>query len=185
MSERVEAAPSALILEHGDALANAARLGPLLDLACGGGRNTLAAARAGLPIIGIDQDAKALARLDRVASEAGLDLSCVRADLETSFGIPIKSRSCGAVLVFRFLYRPLAPAIATLLAPGGLLLYETFTIHQKNLSQGPRNPAFLLESGELTTLFPTLEILAFEELTLSEPWPQSVARLVARRPGPG
>ena len=159
----------------------AASRGPILDLACGAGRNALATARWDVPVVGLDRDADALGRLQRAAVEAGLRVWCARADLETAHGIPVKPGSCGAVLVFRFLYRPLSAAIVDALAPGGLLLYETFTIHQKKMHQGPRNPAFLLQPGELPTLFPGLETLASEELTIPEPWPQCVARLVARK----
>ena len=55
------------------------------------------------------------------------------------------SDCCGAILVFRFLHRPLAQDIERVLAPGGLLLYETFTTQQRELERGPRNAAFLLE----------------------------------------
>jgi hypothetical protein len=84
--------------------------------------------------------------------------------------------------VFRFLFRPLAGAIEAALAPGGLLLYETFTIHQRSLGQGPRNPAFLLDPGELRTLFPKLEVLAYWEGLAADPEPEAVARLTAQRP---
>ena len=111
----------------------------------------------------------------------GLPVQGLRADLETPHGIPVRPGSCGAILVFRFLFRPLAPAIAAALAPGGLLLYETFTVDQRSLPQGPRNPAFLLEHGELPRLFPTLEVLEAWEGIRSGPEPEAVASLCARR----
>jgi hypothetical protein len=87
------------------------------------------------------------------------------------------------VLVFRYLWRPLAPALAALLAPGGLLVYETFTLAQEKLPHGPRNPAFLLRPGELRELFPGLRVRLFEEgLFGAGPERQALARLVAERP---
>ena len=87
------------------------------------------------------------------------------------------------ILVFRFLFRPLAPAIVEALAPGGLLLYETFTIHQRDLGEGPRNPAFLLHDGELPELFARLETASHWEGLTPGPAPQALARLAARKPG--
>ncbi len=84
--------------------------------------------------------------------------------------------------MFRFLFRTLAPAIEAALAPGGLLLYETFTRDQARLDGGPRNPQFLLEPGELRSLFPGLEVLAYEEGTRAGGRPEAHASLAARKP---
>lgn len=159
-------------------LLEAGRLGPVLDLACGYGRHSLAAARLGLPVLALDRDEEVLRALQRIAPPL---VQCVRTDLETGFDIPVAPASCGAVLVFRFLFRPLVQAIAEALRPGGLLLYETFTTHQRKLGQGPRNPAFLLEPNELPSLFGSLRPIAYEELVTEGPHPAALARLAARR----
>jgi SAM-dependent methyltransferase len=170
--------PSAHLLAELPRLRAARAQGPVVELACGRGRNALAVAAAALPVVGIDRDPEALAGLRAAARNLEL-----RADLETPHGIPLRTGSCGAILVFRFLFRPLAAAIEAALAPGGLLLYETFTLAQRSLGQGPRNPAFLLAPGELRELFSGLEVLAYSESTVALPWPQALARLTARRPG--
>jgi hypothetical protein len=126
----------------------------------------------------MDRDREALRAIRRTASPL---IECVRADLETGNGIPVASKSFGAILVFRFLFRPLAPAIVEALRPGGLLLYETFTIHQKDFPQGPKNAAFLLEPGELPQLFGALRLIAYQEIVTPGPQPAALARLVARR----
>jgi len=163
-------------------LLDAAAWGPVLDLACGRGRNARHAAAWGARTVGIDRNAEHLVELRRAARAEGLPLFGVRADLETGSGIPAKPGSCGAILVFRFLSRALAPAIVEALAPGGLLLYETFTVHQRKLGYGPENPAFLLRDGELPALFPTLEILAHWEGTEERgERPEAVARVTARK----
>lgn len=174
--------PSVLLAEQRQAIARAARLGPVLDLACGRGRHALALAERGLPCVAMDRDPEALAALSAAARPRGLPLVPVRTDLETDHGIPVRAGSCGVILVFRFLFRPLAPAIVKALAPGGLLLYETFTEHQRDLAYGPRNPAFLLRAGELRALFPELEEISYHEGPTPGPRPQHLARLAARRP---
>jgi SAM-dependent methyltransferase len=175
-------APSPHLLAVLSRLREAAALGPVLDLACGRGRNALAAAEAGIAVVGVDRDPLALSELCGEARARRLRVSGLRADLESGAGIPVRPGTCGAILVFRFLFRPLAPAIEAALAPGGLLLYETFTVHQRSLGHGPRNPAFLLEPGELPRLFPGLEVLAASEGISEGPPPQALARLAARRP---
>ena len=67
------------------------------------------------------------------------------------------------------------------LAPGGYLLYETFTEHQLELEGGPKNPNFLLKTGELPKLFSSLEIVEYSEELRAKPQ-QAVATLLARQP---
>lgn len=172
-------APAAFLTEHLPRLCAAP--GPVLDLACGSGRNAIAAARAGCAVIGLDRSAAALAQLADRARAAQSAVQAVRADVETGHGIPFAPQSFGAVLVFHFLFRPLAPEIARLLRPGGWLLYETFTTAQRTLPGGPRNPAFLLRPGELPRLFPTLTPIHHAEVTTQS---RATARLLARKPPP-
>ncbi len=161
-------------------------LGPVLDLACGRGRHALACVRAGCATLALDRDAEALASLvDAGRSLGAADrgaLLCARCDIETEHEIPVAAGSCGTILVFRFLFRPLAGAITAALAPGGLLVYETFTRDQRDLGYGPKRDEFLLARGELPGLFPDLEVVEYEEGLIEAPRPRHTARLVARRP---
>ncbi|MBW2267541.1 MAG: class I SAM-dependent methyltransferase [Deltaproteobacteria bacterium] len=170
-------------LEQSRALVQAAAaLGPVVDLACGRGRNALAVAGWGTRVIGIDRNPDVLNELAGAAHRARLPVQCVRADLEAEFGFPLKPRSCGAILVFRFLCRRLAPRIVEALAPGGLLLTETFTLDHRQFGYGPTREAFLLAAGELPTLFPELVIDAtWEGVSNAGPRPEAVARLRAFR----
>jgi len=178
-----EAEPAALLRAELERLRAAASAGPVLDLACGRGRNALALARAGLPVIGLDLDRERLEALRASALAGALPVALLRADLEAGARIPLADASCGAVVVFRYLHRALAREIVRVLAPGGLLLYETFTRSQRGIAQHPKNPAFLLEPGELPKLFAALEPLHVEEAVVSAPVPEAVARLVARKRG--
>ena len=176
--------PSPWFVAHAVRLREASRLGVVCDLACGRGRHALAAAELGARVVAIDRSRDALHELGQRARSRALAIHRIRADLETARGIPLRPGSCGAILVFRFLFRPLAPAIVECLAPGGLLLYETFMIHQRDVPYGPRNPAFLLDPGELRQLFGALEVLSCSEGWSDAPRPEALARLAARRPHP-
>ncbi|MBW2542202.1 MAG: class I SAM-dependent methyltransferase [Deltaproteobacteria bacterium] len=171
--------PSEFFVQQLDRIRAASRLGAVVDLACGRGRHTLAAAEAGIPIVGIDRNRNLLAEL-HAAAQPTLTFETILADLENPSEIPLRSGCCGAVLVFRYLHRPLIPAIQRVLAPGGLLVYETFTNDQRALESGPRNPDHLLESNELPELFSELEILDHWEGLTSGDEPAQVARISAR-----
>lgn len=175
-------APSPFVLAQEAALRETARHGQVLDLACGRGRHARLIAGWGLSVVALDRDREALAALAAAARGGGLPIAPLRADAEARGGLPLRPASFRAVLVTRFLFRPLAPALAALLEPGGLLIYETFTIHNRNLGQGPRNPAFLLESGELPRLFPGLVPVTAQEGLREVPFREWVASLAARRP---
>ena len=176
------ALPSPFCVEHLATAVGAAGARPVLDVACGRGRHALAAARAGARVVGLDRSVEALGELRSRAALAGLTVACARSDLETGWGLPVEPASCGAVFVFRYLFRPLAPSLAAALAPGGILLFETFTQDQGKLPYGPNNPDFLLSPGELPRLFPELDILAHWEGRTAGDRPEALARLIARRP---
>ncbi len=170
------------VLAHLDRLRDAAARGPVVDLACGRGRNALAIAAHGIPVIGVDRNTEFLLELSSAARAHQLAIRAVRADLEAAPAPPLAERRCGALVVCRYLHRPLAPVLEKLLAPGGWLLYETFTVHQRDLGYGPENPSFLLQPDELPALFPGLAIEMHWEGLTDEPRPAAVARLAARKP---
>jgi SAM-dependent methyltransferase len=157
-----------------------ARRGPILDLACGRGRHALAAARAGWRTVALDRNGSALAEM---SGASHLDtLSRVRADVAHQHGIPFREGTFSAILVFRFLFRPLAAQIEAVLQPGGLLIYETFTRAQRSLGWGPTRAAYLLREDELPSLFPGLTVIASEACTTQGERPEAVARLAAVKP---
>jgi hypothetical protein len=82
------------------------------------------------------------------------------------------------VLVTRYLQRDLFPSLRDAVKPGGLVLYETFTVGQLRLGFGPRSPAHLLGRRELSDRFDGFEVMFYDEIDA----PEAVARLVARKP---
>jgi hypothetical protein len=112
-------------------------------------------------------------------------LTKVRADLEAGLAWPLGSQHFDLVVVTNYLHRPILPDIAAAVAPGGLLLYETFALGNERFGK-PSNPDFLLLPGELAAAVAgRLEVLAFEEVELGVPRPAVVQRIAARAPSKG
>jgi SAM-dependent methyltransferase len=146
-------------------------------VACGRGRHALLLAAAGFDVTAVDRDERAVTDLDAQARELGVSLHACVGDLEKA-DADLGDGVFDLVVVFRYLHRPLFPTLRRALRPGGVLVYETFTRAQAALGH-PRNPAFLLEEGELLRLVAPLEVLASGE---GEHEGSFVARVVARRP---
>jgi len=154
------------------------RGGKVLDVACGRGRHALLLASAGFDVHAIDRDPDAIAFVQATAERLRLSLTCEVVDLETD-PLPALPAPCDAVLVFNYLHRPLMPSLRAALAPGGRLFYETFTLQQAERGH-PRNPAFLLQAGELPTLAAPLAVLRSREGEFDG---RFVASVVAERRG--
>ena len=138
------------------------RGGRALDVACGRGRHALWLAAAGFDVTAVDRDAEAIARAGEIARHAGLRITTSVVDLETDPPPSLGSQAYDVVLVFNYLHRPLMPMIRDAVKPGGRLIYETFTRRQAERGH-PRNPAFLLEDGELERLVAPFSILRSRE----------------------
>lgn len=152
--EPVVSGPSSWLLASADLLPPGR--GRALDVACGRGRHALLLAAAGFAVHAVDRDDAALASLETAARRLDLPVTVARVDLED--GVPDLGRGYVLATVFHYLHRPLFPTLVDALAPGGLLLYETFTVDQAAVGH-PRNPDFLLEHGELARLVSPLEVL--------------------------
>ena len=147
--------PSSWLLECADLLPP--ERGRALDVACGRGRHALLLAAAGFDVHAVDRDEAALGSLDAAARRLGLPVTVETLDLES--GRPnVGDGAYALVTVFHYLHRPLFPAVLAAMAPGALLLYETFTVDQAALGR-PTNPAFLLEHGELPRLVAPLDVV--------------------------
>lgn len=152
--------------------------GEVLDLACGHGRHARHLAERGYRVTAVDRDPAALAGLAGVPS-----VRAVRADLEGA-PWPFGGDAFDGVVVANYLHRPLFDALAASLAPGGVLIYETFM--QGNERYGkPSNPDFLLRPGELAEAWRgRLEVVAFEQGRVARPKPAVVQRICALRGPP-
>jgi tellurite methyltransferase len=147
-----------------------------LDVAMGRGRHALVLAAAGFRTFGVDLSEPAVVEARARARARGLALNAWCADLTRP---TLPASFFDVIVVARYLQRDLSRALAEALAPGGVLLYETFTRRQLERGRGPRSPDHLLEPGELPCLFPDLEELFYEEP--GDPAADALARLAARR----
>ncbi len=128
-----------------------------VDLACGGGRNTLWLARHGYEVDALDISETAIEALEKRSE--GLPVHPKVVDLDSYR--PPKGRY-DLVLMVNFLGRDLLRRTADALGPGGLCIVETYMKHPEN--EKPGNPDFMLEPGELKRLFAEgYEILGYEE----------------------
>ncbi len=143
---------AALLLDHLDLITGLDSALPVLDLACGKGRNGLALAQRGIAVVFADRSASALEVVDQQLKTRALPGRTWQVDLEQP-GIDLFSgASFSAALGFCYLYRPLFPGLMSAVMPGGLVIYETFTIEQLRFGR-PHNPDFLLHPVELQKIF--------------------------------
>jgi SAM-dependent methyltransferase len=144
-----------------------------LDVAMGSGRNAVALARAGFLTCGVDIRLDAVRDAKAAALAEGVRIDGWCADLTR---YPLPRGRFDLVIVCRYLQRDLFPALRDAVAPGGIVLYETFTTRQRELGRPPTSPDHLLEPGELRKAFDGFDRLFYEEVAA----PDAVARLAAR-----
>ena len=147
-------APSPWLLACADLLPAGGRA---LDVASGRGRHALLLAAAGFEVTAMDREREALDALESQARTNEVSVRTMVADLEAA-PPDLGEASFDLIVVFRYLHRPLVPALTRALAPGGFVVYETFTRAQATRGH-PKNPDFLLEAGELPRLLVPLETL--------------------------
>lgn len=165
--------PSPWVVRH---LSHLPKGGLILDLACGSGRHARLLTAQGHPVLAVDRDAAVLAGL------AGCPgVTTLAADLEGS-DWPLAGRQFAGVVVTNYLWRPRLLDVCTLLASGGVLIYETFMVGNEAYGK-PSNPEFLLRSQELRAVAVAagLREIAFEEGYVATPKPALRQALCAVR----
>lgn len=133
-----------------------------LDFASGMGQNGLWMASQGyiVDLMDISREALAIARGEMTMRNLR-NVNLLQIDLE---GIELEPSRYEVVCVFRYLKRDLLPQLVKTIKPGGRILYETYNLSYLNLVPG-FNVDFLLQSGELRTVFSGWQILLDNEQT--------------------
>ena len=171
-------------IQHGDEAASAwmqrwsHRLpegGSVLDVACGRGRHARWFHQRGLKVVAVDRSAEAIAAIGLRAEHCE---SCV-ADIENG-PWPFAGRQFDVIVVTNYLWRPLLPTLLASLAPGAVLIYETFAAGNETVGK-PSSSDFLLQPGELLRVCQRLRTIAFEEGFEDRPSQRFVQRIVAAR----
>jgi SAM-dependent methyltransferase len=150
-------APSAWVMS---ACARIPRELCVVDIAAGAGRHAAAVAETGRTVVAVDFIEAAVRQAARHPSLLGV--------VADAWLLPFAYGTLEAILCTNFLERDLVEDLKALLRPGGYLVYETYTVDHLRLVEerrvrAPRNPAYLLQPGELTRLLAPFEILDSRE----------------------
>jgi len=144
--------------------------GRVLDVAAGSGRNARWLAEQGLQVSAIDRDATAMDTLSQYGIHAQVH------DLEAA-AWPFPAESFDAIIVCRYLYRPIFPYLIYSLNWHGVLIVETFMQGQESYGR-PSNPDFLLRPGELEEWFANqMQVISFEQGLLQQDPPAMIQRI--------
>ncbi len=146
-----------------------------LDLACGTGRHFDRLVQAGYRVVGTDVSGEALARAAIDHETRRRNLQLIHADLDDW---PFSPQAFDLILQCDYLERRILPHLMAAVKSGGYALVETFMRGETPNREGPSNPDYLLQPGELAVVFDSWEILALGE----EHATTSRAHILARRP---
>jgi SAM-dependent methyltransferase len=150
----------------------------VLDVACGHGRHAWWFYRLNHTLTLVDRSQAAMDAITIAAPACNK----VVADIENG-PWPLTGRQFDAVVVTNYLWRPLMPTLLASLAPGGVLIYETFTAGNETVGK-PSRADFLLQPGELLRVCKDLRVVAFEDgfiQSAGNTTPRFVQRVVAVR----
>jgi SAM-dependent methyltransferase len=154
------------------------RGGSALDLAGGAGRHAIWLAQQNWKVTLIDISETGVEQARQNAGPLASHIHFVVDDLtrfkasQTEFEARFE-----VVMAFFYLERKIFSEMVKAVRPGGLLVYKTLTLAQAKLADGPKNPAHLLQPGELLQLADGLRILHYQE----EVAEKATAELVARK----
>lgn len=153
-------------------------------MACGRGRHLRWFCSRSHPVTGVDRAPDAIESVADLVSSG--QAQAVVADIENG-PWPLmqggKTRQFDAVVVTNYLWRPLFITLLDSLAPGGVLLYETFATGNETVGK-PSRADFLLRPGELLQVCKDLRVVAYEDGFLGTP-DRFVQRISAVRPPVG
>lgn len=169
--------PSSWFTWHDFLIREGARV---LDVACGEGRHSVAAAARGAHVVALDRDDAKLELGREFARAESLDIDWQTVDLESEWP---ELGVFDAVLVFNYLDRVRMSRILDRVAPGGILIMETFLATQRAFGWGPTSDDHLLKPGEIKKLVAPLEILHGREVVEpvdTDRW-RAIAGIVAER----
>ena len=161
--------------------------GCVLDLGCGLGNLSMAAARAGATVTALDASENAVTDLNRRAREAGLDVTVKQADLRG--WQPDKAYDAVACIgLLMFFERPAAirglQAVHDAVKPGGIAAVNVLVAGTTFLEMFDSSHYHLFSQDELLSPFESWERVALREDEFAAPGNtlKRFLTLIARRP---
>ncbi len=137
--------------------------GRVLDLACGLGKLSLAAARRGCEVIGVDASPTAIAHLSAAARAERLPVTAVQADVET-YPIPGTFDAVVAIGILMFFPRDVARGLLArvhdAVRPGGCAAVTVLVEGTTFLRPFDPDRHYLFAPGEVVRAFGGWELLA-------------------------
>jgi SAM-dependent methyltransferase len=146
--------------------------GRALDLAGGAGRHALWLAQRRWNATVADISDEGLAIAARRATESGIPLKVRRESAAETIAWAAEDHPFDLITVFWCLLRDHFAALPQALAPGGTLVYKTYTSDHRRFTEG-HSSIYALHPGELKTAFPMLDTILYCEA-------DGVSELVAR-----
>lgn len=162
-------APAASLAQNLDYLKSSLRI---LDVGMGEGRNAVFLARKGHQVVGVDISPVAIQKAKQLARESGVRIETVVSSMAKYNPGP---GSFDAIICYYYVDKEIHSKFMEWLRPGGILMYEAFT---KRQSRG-RDSSYMLEDGEILSLFPGMRILKYEEPLHRE---EFTTFIIARKP---
>ncbi len=155
--------------------------GRALDIASGEGRNAVFLAQHGFDVDAVDISEKGLKKSIKLAREKGVKINTFLVDLDR---YQIEKEKYDLIANFYFLRRSLIPKIKKGLKKGGRVIFETYTLEQRDLcTGGPKQARYFLRPNELLRLFKNFHILFYREGIFREGGrKKAVASLIAKKP---
>lgn len=172
MSHLHELKPAQFLVENVGLL----QKGRTLDLAMGAGQNAIYLAEMGFEVEGIDISPEAVRKALESAGMVGVTIKAQIADLESDRYI--EKEAYDLIICFNYLQRSLIPQIKDGLRKGGMIVYETFIVDQRQFGK-PRNLDYLLKHNELLDMFRDFRCLRYREGIM--PGPKAIASIVAEK----
>ena len=175
---RPDRPPSTWVL---DTLIRLPNDGLVLDVAGGSGRHARHVAGPDRPVILADFIHEAVAK-------AVADNASVHGVVADVTKLPFRPASFATMLVAYFLNRDIFTDLVALLAPGGHLVYETYTLAhlelvERGIARGPSTAEFLLRPQELLDLVKPLDVLEYWEGEVNDDaGRRCCARLIGQKP---
>ena len=171
--------PSSFLIDNFELLPR----GLALDVAMGEGRNAIYLATRGFDVDGVDADPVKVCRARTASRKLGAPIRAIVGNVEDgTYMLPIETYDL--IIVFNFLHRPLFEDIMDGVVPGGVVVYQTYTVDQARYGK-PTNPDYLLQPDELKKRFEDWEILRHREFDgpARHGIPRrAIASIIARKP---